>query len=505
MGQPFPQQLNFSGMTQDVGRDLLPAGMLWNSVDYVPNLLGAPLRKRGGWSYNSRALGTSTYIDAVVFAPFEAGDKTLAVGQDGNVYSFTTSAETNLGVGFAVKQNPVFHRTGSPTKGTVIIPAGSGTTTPKSYDNTTYGNLGGTPPQGMFADVWNDRTLLARGTVGGTLFPTRIWFSPVGNAAGTWDTTNAWVDSQSVLQGIAVVKNVILLFHGSNTERLRGSIPPSATTIGDLVQDKVFDVGCIDARSIVKYQDTVIWADARGVYQTDGTVLKDLTSVGGMRSFWRNTLSPYTTSWTVAAGVFNGLLVVSVMNGTAIVDCFMCDLQTTMWVRLANFPGRCFASCVSSSLSADTCMGLGNAGRVAGLYSITQPDATVKNDANGTAVQPYFETAFYRGVTTVHRRTLASLGLQDWENIYANYDMRDAAADNPTMTISYITDPSSTSYTALSRVLAETTKYTRALRPLDFNSSGVGFKFAQTNASSDTRFNGIELEYSPREGGRLAQ
>jgi hypothetical protein len=39
------------------GGDQMPAGSLWNLVDYIPNVIGAPLRKRGGWGYGSDALG----------------------------------------------------------------------------------------------------------------------------------------------------------------------------------------------------------------------------------------------------------------------------------------------------------------------------------------------------------------------------------------------------------------------------------------------------------------
>lgn len=504
MAQPFPLQSSFGGMMQDWPRDGLPGSALWNVVDFIPQTLGSPLRKRGGWSYASRALGTSTYIDGLCFAPFITGEKNVAVGQDGNVYSYTAGAETSYGAAFAIAQNPVYHRASTPSGGAVVIPAASGTTLPIWFNGASINSIT-TAPKAIYAAVWNDRVLLANGTdfAGPTLMPNRLWFGPIGDDTGTWAVTTAWQDGSQPITGLGVLKSTIFMFHTKTTERLRGTTPPSSTGIGDLVQDLAFQVGCIDARSIVNYNDTLLWADVRGVYQTDGAALKDLTASGGMRSYWRSMLASYTSSYKVAAGVYNDLYIVSVMNGTTFVDCLAYDLTHSFWFRMANFPGRAFTS--TGSTFEECYMALGNAGRVASLSSILTPTAAVKNDANGTAVAPYLETGMYRGFMHVHRRWLPSLALQDWRNLFFNYDLRDAAADIPTITISYATDPGATSYTALARTLPATTKYTRSRRDLGFNANGLMLKVAQTNASSDTRMSGFEAEYSAREASRLAQ
>lgn len=493
-------------MSQDAPRDQLPGGAVWNLIDFIPHKLGAPLRKRGGWSYASTALGASTFVDGLVYAPFASGEKNLAVGQDGNCYTFTVGANASLGAAFAVKQNPVYHRSGAPTLGTVIIPAASGTVGPKSYDGVTYGNLGGTPPTAIYAGVWNDRTILANSAA----IPNRAWFGPAGNSAGTWDTTNAWQDATLPITGVGVLKTAIMLFHLRSTERLRGTTPPSSTTIGDMQMDNAFAVGCIDARSIVNYNDTLIWADARGVYQTDGAALKDLTwnQDQGIRGYWRSILASYTASYSVAGGVYDDTYIVSVMNGTTFVDCLAFDLARGFWYRLANFPARAFAR--TGSTFEETFMALGNAGRVASLSSILSPAAGTKNDADGTAVAPVLETGLFRGYSHIRRRWVMSYGLQQWKQLYFNYDMRDAASDNPVLTVSYATDPNATSYTALTRTLTETLKATRAKRDAGassggFRSTGLMLKIVQTGASSDTRLSTLEAEYSPLEGSALVQ
>lgn len=485
-------------MYQDLPRDQVPSGQLWNCVDFIPQYLGAPLRKRGGWSYASRALGSCTYVDALLYAPFAGAPLNLAVGSDGHVYKFTASAETDVGTAFAVAQNPVYHR--SNAAGLAVILAASGSTTPKSYDGTTFQDLAGSPPQGIYGDVWNDRTLIANTAAQ----PQRLYFSPVGNAAGTWDTTNAWEDMKLPIVGVAVIRTGILLFHDHSTAVLTGTTPPSATSIGDLtLRDPVFDVGCIDARSIVKYNDTAIFAASRGIYQTDGNTIRSLTDMGGMGSYWATLLASYTTSWHISAGIYHDTYIVSVMNGTTFVDCLAYDLTWKFWYRLSNFPGRAFAR--QGGLFEETYMALGSSGRVASLSSILQPAAGVKNDANGTAVTPYYETAFFRGWQHWHRKWVPSMAIQSWRRAYLSYELTDAASDNPILTMSYATDLTASSYTALSPTLTENTSYKRIHRNVFTQGNGLMLKVAQTNASADTLLHAIEIEYTPLESSRLAQ
>lgn len=502
MGAPFTIQNQFGGMYQDTPRDMLPVGRLWNIVDFIPEYLGSPVRKRGGWTFASLALAATTYVDGLIFAPFAAGSKNLAVGSDGHVYDFTTVGSTDRGTAFAVAQNPIYHRNTS--GGLVVIPAASGTNTPKSYDGTTFQDLAGTPPQGIFADVWNDRTLLANGTQGGTLFQVRLWFGPVGNAAGTWDTTNSWLDTKLPIRGLAAIRTGILIFHDHTSDLLTGTTPPSATTIGDLtLRSPVFDSGLLDARSIAKYNDTVIWADERGIYQTDGNTLKSLTADGGMSTYWRNLLVNYTASWTIAGGVYNDTYIVSLMNGSTFVDCLAYDLQRTFWYRLSNVKARCFSRQPSATFE-ETYYGGANVGRVSALSPILTPAAGNKADGDGTAVAPYFETELYRGWQHWHRKWVPSMGIQSWRRVYLNYQLTDAASDAPTITVSYATDPAAT-YTPITATLPSNSIYTRLHRDLFFQGNGLMLKVAQTGPSADTRLHGIECEYSSLEESRLVQ
>lgn len=496
MATPTTLQSFYAGMRRDSPRDLLPNGALWNCVDYVSQTLGAPLRKRGSWTYASPDFGSDP-IDGMCRTPaYGAGEFNVKVDTAGAVHRFTDAASTSLGTAFAVAQNPIVHRVDADTW-LVIILAADGATAPKSWDGTTFGTLAGTPPAAAYGDVWNDYAVLANGTVSGVRYAGRAWWGPLGASASTWNTTDSWVDFSDPVIGVAGMRTGVMFFHANSVDRIKGTRPPAGTDEGDLVPDHPFEVGCADARSIVKYGETVIWAHHSGVYQSDGIALKNLTSAGGMSSYWFDQLLNLTSPYTIAATVVHDNYIVSLMNGSTIVDTLAYDLLHGFWWRISNMPGRCFMR-VTGSLGEKVYMGLGNDGRVASLYLLFHPDSEVDSDANGTAVLPVLETGYYRGV----ENRQPSMALQQWKNMYANYDLR---GGSPILTVSYMTDPGDDTYTAMAPTLAETTKYARVKRDLGFQSSGVAFKIAQTGGSTDTRIHALEAEFEPLEPSRLAQ
>jgi hypothetical protein len=130
--------------------------------------------------------------------------------------------------------------------------------------------------------------------------------------------------------------------------------------------------------------------------------------------------------------------------------------------------------------------------RVNKFSTVFSPAAGVKNDADGTAVTWSLESPFFQDRP----------GKKTWRTLYVAYDMRDAASDNPVLTVSSLKTPEG-SYTALTPTLAESTDMTRARIPLRFPAEGLGIKIAQTNASSATRLYAIEAEVHARELSRL--
>lgn len=491
MAQPFPLFQGAFGMQRDVARTDVTC---WNLVDWIPGL-GVALRKRGGWSYASNDIsatkGTASYVSAVSYAPFTTGDKLVAIDEDGELYTINTStnAVTDVGAVVAPIQPPFLHRD------KLIIPASDGTTAPKYYDGAaTVGSLAGSPPAAKYGCVFKDFSVL-----GGTAAqPTALYFSDPGDPT-SWDTTNSVWKTSYTISGLAAMRNAILIFSTGHCERLRGSIPPPGS---DFTLEPAFDNGCIDARSIAPWRDFVIFANTTGVFLTDGVGATDLTNQGGMSTYWRDTLRSYTTSWTVSAGVYSNYYVVSIMNGNTFVDCLVCDLDRRQWFRFANVKATMFAHAVG--VAEELFFASRSTPRVLKISSCWNPSATVKNDADGTNVAPVLETPFYRGFQRLYRRWVASQAFQGWKNAFVDYDLRDASADAPTLTLSYIRSAESTSYTTAGTTLAATTKSSRVKRALNFRDRGIAFKVAQTGPSSDTYLYAIEAEYAGDEGSRTS-
>jgi hypothetical protein len=214
-----------------------------------------------------------------------------------------------------------------------------------------------------------------------------------------------------------------------------------------------------------------------------------------MTSYYRERYASDSPN-TIALGVWRGYVLVSMLGDSgALNDFLVCEIATRSWFRFANTIAKNFAVQFGGTdelYFANPDSTLKKVGKLSAMFS---PAAGVKNDGDGDAVLPVWETGLY---------DLDSFYLKNWGDVYLNYDMRDAASDNPALTLSYLTDPASTSYTALSPTFAETTTRARARVTLNQAKYGVAFKCAQANASSDTRIYGIEADVSPQEGSALA-
>lgn len=476
-------------MRRDDSRENMPEGSCWNLVDYFPDELGAPLVKRGGWGHQSNdisaVVATASYVIAGAWAPFSAAAKNCAIDEDGRLVTVASNGTvTDVGAAVTPKAPLAFHRD------TLIITDDDGTTAPKSYDGSTLGNLGGSPPAGVYSGVYKDRTVLAYTSAQ----KNRVFFSGAGNPA-SWDTTNSYIDADFPVSGIAPLRNALVVFSTAQVERIIGSTPPPGT---DMSRQTLFQPGCIDARSIAFADDTCFFANPTGLYQTDGAAIVDVTDKGGMKRYWQETFSAYTSAWTVAGMRIRNWYVLSIMNGSTFIDAFAVHVYKRVWIRLSNL--KAVAGWSSVEAAPETFFGLRSAPRVGKLSSIFSPAAGVKNDADGTAVTPSMETPWFAlGASPAPLRDL-----------YVAYDLRDAATDNPTLTLSYLTSPEATSYTAVSDfggsgyTLSETTAFTRIRRNVRKSAYGVAAKLAQSNASADTRIYRLEADYHKREPTRLS-
>src|SRR3954462_12909558 len=85
----------------------MPAGYLWDVVDYVPLMVDAGLTGRGGWVWGSNVMGGDA--SAGILASYTSGEKLLVIGSNHQWYEVdqTTLVPTAKGAAYTALQNPV--------------------------------------------------------------------------------------------------------------------------------------------------------------------------------------------------------------------------------------------------------------------------------------------------------------------------------------------------------------------------------------------------------------
>jgi hypothetical protein len=412
-----------------------------------------------------------------IVAPFVAGDQNLCLDEDGELYKVASSiSATDVGAAYA-SQSLSFHRE------YVIIPDPAGAAAPKAYNGTSISTLGGTPPFGKYASVFLDRSILAAPAA----LPQRIYFSAAGDPA-TWDTTNAWMDADHKLCGVAANGGTIIAFTDHGVERWRGSIPPPGS---DFTHTVLADGSAPYTASICTNGSNVFWASQDGIFMTDGASVYDLTFDCGMKSYWQ-ALVASGASWNVSAGILaDRYLVVSVMNGVTRIDCMVIDVPLRRCWRWSNIDAWGMWPA-----GPHLYFGRRNAAFVGDLASTFAKSAAVKSDPGGAdPVRSYIETRFYKG----------SSGLKTWRAIYLDYDLRDAATDNPIIGIAYILSPESSSYVPPTVYwLNKTVAATRSRLEINKKSEGIGLLITRSYASADFRLYGIDADIYAMERSRTS-
>lgn len=338
-------------MARDFSLDGMPKGYVWDLVDWTPRRRSAKLEGRGPWRFFSPA-SMAGVLWGGRHAPFENGTRLLVCG-GGRIYDVdsATGVATDVGAMFAAgRHNGVMLRdrvyfgddSGAAVPKVVTMPA----TTP------TVADLPASAPKAPLLGAYKDR-LIAGGALGE---PQRVYFSPTekaGTAPNTgplsaWDATS-YVDSQLGLTAIWPMPNQILCFHDGSIEKIRGDIPPGALLESNMSIDPFSSqMGTRDPKSIVAWQENVIFAGPRGVYLTDGATIRNLSDQGGIGDVWRNIYALKRSGTQVCCSVFLDLLFVTVLTQWSvgaseelIPYTFVCDLNARSWWRYSNVDATC--------------------------------------------------------------------------------------------------------------------------------------------------------------------
>jgi len=488
------QQSYSAGMKRDMGREALSQGVLWNEVDFIPDVLNSRQRKRGGWANASATLPTGGYAQNGVVAEYSNGQSHLVHASTGHLYEIesATSLESIGSPGFASRSVVFYNDKAIFFDQNGIFPPIKVTRASGTHTQTV---LLGSPPAGKYGLIYKDVTWIMNTAA----FPKRIYFSVAGNPE-SYDLTNKFLDNSYPITGAAALANAVLVFSLGRTMRVRGSIPPPDTDF--VVDDPQFEEqGCTDNRSIANYRDRVVWANASGLWITDGTALEDLTRICGMKSWWRDVMlgqDGFTASgaeydpstWTIAGGVYGDYYCYSIHNSTNLIDSGIIDLTKFTWYRQDNLRAAVF---YKRLYPAELFFGRRDSARLGTISDTFEPGAANTADGNGEIVEPYFETGFFEA---------GGDGMKTMRRVYLGHDMRDTLSNAPTLTISYATDPAATAYTALSPVFGPTTEYTRDFRQIGIPARGIAFKVAQAGRSDDTRLYTLSLDAQAREAHR---
>lgn len=139
------------------------------------------------------------------------------------------------------------------------------------------------------------------------------------------------------------------------------------------------DVGTIDGRSVAQYESYLLWANTDGVYQFDGNQAINI-SEDKIGTDWRQDLSAYAPTWTVAGAVFGDYYVVSVIDASSVnIRTWMVHIPSRAWVKLNNLPLRMAYQSIDSRFT------LGVLRSTNGSQYIAKLDTMITNHDQGDA------------------------------------------------------------------------------------------------------------------------
>jgi hypothetical protein len=516
MAQPLEIFGDIKGMTRDFAVDSLPSGYLWNLVDAIPARKGSRVDMRGGWVYHGPSVGYGGTIWGGYYAAFVKGQKLLVVAnsqiEDVNL---TSGAITSVGAAPATMlQN------GVKLHDKVYFFDGAGLIVPKevSYNGTTVSvaALPASAPKAKVGCAYRQRLVVG----GDPANPQRISFAPViddGGPSGTWDTAEAWIDTNNEVTGLAPMAGQILVFHPAAIERIRGTVPPGVDIDDDMFAETLTDqVGCVQPQTIVPWRENIIFADERGVFMTDGSTIRNLIELGGMGDFWRQAYGyRILNAPSVSCGTFLDYLLVNVIcliNSATVSFTLVCDLGTRSWFRFRNFPATCYIPSESATEEA-----------FCGNYTTNKlmKTSTMFQDPLPLTLPPpdYVDgdgSPVYLRLATGFKRLSKEEGLKRIRSIFVSYH-HESATRTPIasegMKVEYLVDPphpeendpvtgDPTGWIEAGR-LPDAVEYTRKKLPVGRRGYGLMVRLTGISSARTSRFFSIGVETTDQDRGKV--
>jgi len=498
LGQPH-------GFARDFPRDQMPSGYLWDVVDYVPLIIDAILTGRGGWAWGSDVMGGDA-LGGILGSFASGGDRLLIAASNNHWYEVDQNSPYGVndrGACDTIIQNPIQAGT------SVVSFDGAGLQVPQLIScpsgTLLIGRMDSGAPKAKVGTYWHQYVVVS----GMPSEPHVIRFSLPGNPAGVWDSTSN-LPSRAPVTGLAALRSVVIVFHAGTTERIRGTTPTHTGTEGDMALEPLFDrVGCTDPKTIASWQDNVLFADEHGVHVTDGAVIRNIASQGGILYFWRNL---YALKVSLAACTFLDYYIITVRTASGATT-LICDLNRRQWFRFANVYALSYVASTGGLGMERVWAGMYGTNRLARIGPTFFPATTSSGpiyDADGVAVLPVLETPWYRMGREGRKRSRFA---------YLSYDVRTTslgaessgpplappevlAAVAPVLEFSFLTGPSGLNYTVMGS-LPPTTTYTRYRLPIWRAPYGVALRVRQTQPATVNRIYDLAVDSQALEPSTL--
>lgn len=301
-------------------------------------------------------------------------------------------------------------------------------------------------------------------------------------------------------------------------------IPRGATVVGaDSIQDTalIFTTGgiwaisnlaldAVDAFGNIQHQvaqisqDIVLWGDAGLAARENALIIPAIDDVyaftpGAQPVPLSQGIRPLYREYVEAgykpglATVYRGHYILPVLDSSnAVIDTLVCRLDRgPAWTRWANgASGRAYARRVGSTTREPKLLGLDGL-RVSDLTGCLDPDATRKDDADGTD----------HALTVTTNDYPLGPGLQKGHciRVRANYSLVDAATDNPTTVMQWSRGPEGSSFTTVTAVRgggeSDGTEYSSW--PINKAAEFIRFKWATSGAATSAVLRKIEVLFRP--------
>lgn len=502
-------------MFSDRGIERVPAGSVYELTDWIPDLQQATVRQRGAWTYQTtdQMSAGSAGTSGLIYAPFSAGHVLLAAtGTDIRRVPFPSpGASTSVGsIPVSTWQNPVFHRD------RVIIPISDGSSAARyvTYNGTTFTitSAPGTALAGRFATVWKDRLILACSFAE----PTAVVASKPGDPTLAFDSLSKMFTSLPVT-GLAALRSAILVLHGGSVERIRGTLWPDSTLTdpaGDLILEPLSeDSGCYDASSIAYWQENVIFANANGIWITDGTLVRNMTAQGGILGLWRQTYENAITTdplfVVTPGGVYQDYYICTItLVGTTAYDSvtFLIHIPSRRSFVFKNVDAQCYATTESTPrnavpqqlLAGTATTGSPSLKRVINLTPCFEPNTAISQvDADGTNVLP--------SITTPWFRMSKGAGLKRVRDVHVSY-LANRADDVDVFDVvfSKVPDPDTSSANWITAgQLRTNSTYKRSRAGINRPVEGLALRLKQIAPTKDSRLYDVSAWVYAEEATRL--